>query len=84
VYANAGRKGAHTGVAILGFSVYIYYDGHIYIGSFDTFSVKDDSSKPYNMSYDMKFVCRYHENVGDDISAAGVSDSSIASRAIGR
>ncbi len=40
-------------------SVFIYYDGVIYIGSFDDFSIQNDSSKAYNMSYDFKFTARH-------------------------
>lgn len=47
------------GIALLPASIYIYYDGHVYIGSFDDFSVDDSGDKPYNMEYSFKFTVRY-------------------------
>lgn len=63
IFADGGRVGAHIGVPILAFSVYIYYDNNIYIGSFDSFSIKDEATKPHNMSYDFTFNVRYEETV---------------------
>lgn len=63
IFANDGSSGAHTGVPISAFSVYIYYDNNIYIGSFDNMSVRDDANKPHNMSYDFTFTVRYEESL---------------------
>lgn len=40
-------------------SVFIYFDNHIYIGSFDSFDLDDDSGKAHNISYGFKFTSRY-------------------------
>ena len=47
------------GIPILAMSLFIYYDSHIYIGSFDSMSVDDKADKPFNLSYDFKFTARY-------------------------
>lgn len=63
IYKNNGvlfsGTEADKGIPVLGMSVFIYYDEHIYIGSFDSFSIEDAAEKPYNMSYDFKFTVRY-------------------------
>lgn len=65
IYKNNGSIFTGTevpgsvGVLMLGISLYIYYDDHMYIGSFDEFSVDDDADKPYNLSYSFKFNVRY-------------------------
>ena len=66
IYKNNGRifigdeaNSTNRGVQLLSFTVFIYYDEHLYLGSFDDFQVIDDANKPYNMSYDMKFSVRY-------------------------
>lgn len=51
------------GIPVISMSVYIYYDGHIYIGSFDDFSITDDAEKPYSLSYSWKFTARYYFDV---------------------
>ena len=67
IYKNNGRifsgPEADPGIPILSFSLYIYYDEHIYIGSFDSFSVDDSSDKPHNLSYEFKFNVRYDQDV---------------------
>lgn len=63
------------GVPILAFSVYIYYDNHLYIGSFDDFTVDDSADKPYNMEYSFKFNVRYDMEVPS--GAGGVVDSLV-------
>jgi hypothetical protein len=66
IYKNNGRifigdeaNPANRGVQLLAFTVFVYYDEHIYLGSFDDFGVIDSSDKPFNMSYSMKFNVRY-------------------------
>lgn len=50
----------------LGYSIFIYYDNHIYIGSFDSFEIQDSELKPHNMAYSWKFNVRYDIDVGND------------------
>ena len=63
MYKNNGNLFAGSesdpGVPVLGMSLYIYYDEHIYIGSFDSFGVDDSADKPNNLSYEFKFNVRY-------------------------
>lgn len=58
-YDGDDGKGSDRGIPILAMSVFIYYDGHMYIGSFDDMSIGDDATKPYNMSYSFRFNVRY-------------------------
>jgi hypothetical protein len=60
-----GKDGPDRGVPIVSCSVYIYYDQHIYIGSFDDFGVQDNSDKPHNMSYNFSFTTRYDLDLSD-------------------
>lgn len=39
-------------------SVYIYYDNILYIGSFDSFNVTEEDTKPFTLSYDFEFTVR--------------------------
>jgi len=39
-------------------SVYIYYDGILYIGSFDSFNVREADQKPFTVEYDFEFTVR--------------------------
>jgi len=63
---------SNNGLPLISLSIYIYYDNHLYIGSFDDFSVTDDGNKPYNLSYSWKFTVRY------DVDTTQVLDSSVA------
>lgn len=86
IFADSGRQSNHPGVPILAFSVFIYYDNNIYIGSFDNFSVKDDAMKPHNMSYDFTFTVRYYDSVdGQDFfdSSVALNRSSVGRSVIG-
>jgi hypothetical protein len=74
IFSNNGKDGNSNGVPILTFSVFIYYDNNIYIGSFENISVKDDAMKPYNMSYDFTFNVRYEE----PIDGMNFFDSSVS------
>lgn len=49
----------NSGIGSIPMSVYIYYDGHLYIGSFDDFEIGDSGEKPYNMDWGFKFTVRY-------------------------
>jgi hypothetical protein len=60
VYNNSDfQDSSSVGVPIAVGSVYIKYDGYTYIGSFDSFSVTDDASKPNLLSYSFDFTARY-------------------------
>jgi len=39
-------------------SIYIYYDGIIYIGSFDSFNVNETDAAPFTLEYDFQFTVR--------------------------
>jgi hypothetical protein len=72
-----GEIPADLGVSILGMSLFIYYDDHLYIGSFDDFEVNDDADKPFNLSYNFKFNVRY------DVEMTGtneVTDVAVAAQ----
>ncbi len=47
------------GVSTIPLSVYIYYDGRVYVGSFDSFSVSDDAERPFSYSYNFTFTTRF-------------------------
>lgn len=69
IYKNNGvlftgsEVGSQAGIPILACSIYIYYDNHIYIGSFNDFSIEDDANKPFNMAYTFSFDVRYDLDV---------------------
>jgi hypothetical protein len=72
IYKNNGRifagYEAERGIPILAFTVFIYYDDHIYLGSFDNFSVDDSvEPSPYNLEYDFKFKVRYDIDVESNV-----------------
>jgi hypothetical protein len=39
-------------------SVYLYYDGILYIGSFDSLNVRESDQKPFTVEYDFEFTVR--------------------------
>lgn len=55
---------SNSGVPLISMSVYIYYDGTVYIGSFDSFSISDSAEKPFNLEYSFDFTCRYEVPIG--------------------
>lgn len=55
---NAGSE-SDPGIAIVACSVFIYYDEHIYLGSFDDLTVDDAGDKPHNLGYSFTFNSRY-------------------------
>jgi hypothetical protein len=73
---NFGDRNDH--VRLIGMSVYIYFDGHFYIGSFDDFSVTDSADKPYNLEYSFKFTVRY------DMEVESVTDAQVGGSIGGR
>lgn len=74
---TAGQdESRNGGVRQIAMSIFIYFDGHVYIGSFDDFSITDTADKPYNLEYSFKFTVRY------DMEASSVTDAEVA-RSIG-
>lgn len=61
----------NVGIPVISMSMFIYYDGHIYIGSFDDMSVTDAAEKPFSLSYSWKFTARY------DIDVSSITDTII-------
>lgn len=61
----------NVGIPVVSMSMFIYYDGHIYIGSFDDMSVTDAAEKPFSLSYSWKFTARY------DIDVSSITDTII-------
>lgn len=57
---------ADLGIAMLGYSVFIYFDNFIYVGSFDSFEITDSDQKPHNMAYSCRFNVRYYFDAGND------------------
>lgn len=59
---------AGDGSIMLPGSMFIYYDDHVYVGSFDSFNVIDDANKPHNLAYSFTFTVRYdiHVDIGAD------------------
>lgn len=43
--------------------VYMYFDGTIYIGSFDNFSIEETADSPYTLKYDFQFTVHYRTKV---------------------
>jgi hypothetical protein len=79
MYKNNGvifagiEAGSERGIPIVACSLYIYYDNHIYIGSFDDFGIDDRANKPFNMGYSFKFNVRYDL----DIDSSHLVESSV-------
>ena len=65
---NPSYASAVDGSILLPGSMYIHYDEHLYIGSFDSFSITDDAGKPHNLAYSFVFTVRYdiHVDLGVD------------------
>lgn len=59
VLFSGNEVGWERGIPLIAFSLYIYFDNHIYIGSFDDFEISDKADKPYNMEYSFRFNVRY-------------------------
>jgi hypothetical protein len=72
VFTDDSFGQGNQGIPLIALSLYIYYDNHLYIGSFDEFEVTDDGNKPYNLSYTWKFTVRY------DVDTTQVSDTFIS------
>ena len=72
LYTSGLGDDMNRGVALIAMSIYIYYDGTMYIGSFDNFSVTDSAEKPHTLEYNFGFTCRY------EVKVTSVSDASLA------
>ncbi len=72
IFTDTSFGDGNQGIPLISISLYIYYDNHIYIGSFDEFDIVDDGNKPFNLSYNWKFTVRY------DIDTTQVSDTFIS------
>jgi hypothetical protein len=71
IFTDNSFGDGNAGIPLISLSIYIYYDGHVYIGSFDDFEITDDGNKPYNLSYTWKFTVRY------DIDTSGIANTII-------
>lgn len=68
VYLNNGviynSDELNEGIPVFAAGLYIYYDGKLYLGSFDRLSITDSADKPYSLSYSFTFNVRYKMEVG--------------------
>lgn len=54
---DSSQLGNTSNLSMVG-SVYIYYDNILYLGSFDTFNITEDDTKPFTLNYTFEFVVR--------------------------
>jgi hypothetical protein len=59
VYTDGLGDESNRGVPVFPISTYLFFDGNIYVGSFDDFSISDDANTPYNLNYSFNFTVRY-------------------------
>lgn len=71
LFTGQSAEQSQSGVPTIQMSVFVYYDGHVYLGSFDDLQVTDSADKPFNMSYSWKFSVRY------DFDVSSVTDDLI-------
>lgn len=76
LYTKKSSGDRNDGMRQIAMSIYIYFDGHVYIGSFDDFTITDTAEKPYNLEYSFKFTVRY------DMDVTSTTDAEVA-RSIG-
>lgn len=69
IFTDSSFGDGNSGLPLISMSLFIYYDNHVYIGSFNDFSLTDDGNKPFNLSYSWKFTVRY------DVDTSNVSGS---------
>lgn len=72
IFSGGAAGEGNNGIPLIALSIYIYYDGQVYIGSFDDFSVTDSGDKPYNLEYSFKFTVRY------SVEAGSVTDADVS------
>lgn len=76
LYSQSSSGAGNENIRQIAMSIFIYFDGHIYIGSFDDFTVTDTADKPYNLEYSFKFTVRY------EMEAESVTDAQVG-RSVG-
>jgi hypothetical protein len=57
IYATDPGAKDRTFISLVG-SIYIYYDGTLYIGSFDSFNITEDAGAPFTLEYSFSFTVR--------------------------
>ncbi len=57
VPATSSSSSQVSNLSVLG-SIYIYYDGILYIGSFDSFNLTESETAPYTLEYNFSFTVR--------------------------
>jgi len=70
IYSGFGYDQSNVGVPVIGLNLFIYYDGHIYIGSFDSFKIGESADKPWTLEYSFEFTVRYDIPLVDDVGEA--------------
>lgn len=79
MYKNNGvifaNEDSDKGIPILAFTIFMYYDNHIYLGSFDSFGVSDSGDKPFNLEYNFKFTVRYDMELDAPFVDSTIADS---------
>lgn len=69
IYLNNGvifnSDEENYGIPVFAAGLYVYYDGKLYLGSFDRLSVSDSGDKPFSLSYSFTFNVRYKIDVGE-------------------
>ena len=63
LYKNNGRlftydESSNINLISMVGSVYIYYDGHLYLGSFDNLNVTESDTSQFQLEYNIQFTCR--------------------------
>lgn len=72
VYSGYRAEDLNSGVPVVGLSIYIYYDGFIYIGSFDSFKITENAEKPFTLDYDFDFTVRYFLPLVDSVGESSL------------
>jgi len=67
-----------TTVRALATSIFIYYDGHIYLGSFDSFKINEGADKPYSYDYSFDFTVRYDIPLDSELSEMSIDNWAYA------
>jgi hypothetical protein len=62
----------NSGIQLIPMSIYIYYDGHVYIGSFSSFSITDSAEKPHSLAYSFGFTAVY------DVDVTSISENLLS------
>jgi len=57
LFLKDGLAPSFLNLSLVG-SIYIYYDGTLYIGSFDSFNLTEDASAPFTAEYSFEFTVR--------------------------